>query len=600
MQEITVFDLNNNSIINLVQWDKDVKIYVKEDEIDKAYNVHFFNKNHEGTAMVVESTYQDGTLSTVVPNDLLTESYPITGYIYVEKNHEHKSIYGFRIIIVKRPKPANYIYSDQKEYITFEKVLEEAKKYADNAQSSADDAKQSEENANVSKEAANQSENMATQKAEESKISAEQALQSELNASKSELNALESAGDSEKYALESKSFAKGTGGIIRPNDDSDCAEYFYKQIIQISQGIKGIIPMGSITFAELDLSKNQHEGFMFDISEPFVSDERFKNGSGIPYGAGNNVIYTAEGKWDVLASSDVSGVKGDKETSYRQGFVNITPENVGAVATDGDISNTNVTFVESENLENIESGENANIIFGKIKKLFSDLKDTAFIALDDLIKLFLIKAHPIGSIYLSVNNINPSGLFGGEWIEWGSGRVPVGVNASDGDFNASEKSGGSKYLQSHTHTLNGHVHSLNGHTHSLNGHTHSLNNHNHSFSWSGSHNHDAPSGKYYLFSPDTAQADECTNLGGTGTLQWVPRSFKTGWVKQSSSTSRTISVSGSTGGSSGNTGGSSGDTGGSSSNTAGNSDNTSDHSRTKGSSENLQPYITCYMWKRVA
>lgn len=34
----------------------------------------------------------------------------------------------------------------------------------------------------------------------------------------------------------------------------------------------------------------------------------------------------------------------------------------------------------------------------------------------------------------------------------GVGRVPVGVNASDTDFNTVEKTGGSKNLQSHTHT----------------------------------------------------------------------------------------------------------------------------------------------------
>lgn len=33
--------------------------------------------------------------------------------------------------------------------------------------------------------------------------------------------------------------------------------------------------------------------------------------------------------------------------------------------------------------------------------------------------------HPIGSIYMSVENINPSTLFGGTWVAWGSGRVPV-------------------------------------------------------------------------------------------------------------------------------------------------------------------------------
>lgn len=583
MQEITIYDINGNSLIDLVQWDKNVKIFAKENEIDKAYDVHFFNKNNT-EAMVVESTYQDGILSAMIPNDILIESYPIIGYIFVDKNNEQKSIYCFRITVRKRPKPSDYIYSDQKEYITFKQVLDEAKEYANNAQSSADDAKVSEENAKASEEAASESENMSTRKAGESKIHAEHALQSELNASKSESNALNSANNSEGYALQSKSFSKGTGGIIRPNDDSDCAEYYYNQIIQISQGIKGIIPMGSITFAELSLPENEHEGFMFDISDSFISDERFKNGSGIPYGAGSNVIFTAEGKWDVLASSDVSGVKGDKETFYHQGFVNITPENVGAIAVDGDISDTTVAFDESKNREDIESNEKINIIFGKIKKWFSDLKSIAFTGdfndliniptSDELIEKFLIKAYPVGSIYLSINNVNPSDLFGGEWIEWGSGRVPVGVDTSDANFNAVEKTGGATSVKLtenempyHNHSVGAHAHGLNSHTHSFSGTTGS----------NGVHSH-------YLYSC----GDDAANLSGINPSDkgYVYRYKNQNGAYTHDSGAHTHMYSGETGGSRGTT-----------------ENSSSFNTGTAGSGNahtNLQPYITCYMWKRVA
>ena len=61
--------------------------------------------------------------------------------------------------------------------------------------------------------------------------------------------------------------------------------------------------------------------------------------------------------------------------------------------------------------------------------------------------------YPVGSIYLSVININPSEYFGGTWVSWGSGRVPVGVNSSDSSFNTVEKTGGSK-THSHTITVN--------------------------------------------------------------------------------------------------------------------------------------------------
>lgn len=65
------------------------------------------------------------------------------------------------------------------------------------------------------------------------------------------------------------------------------------------------------------------------------------------------------------------------------------------------------------------------------------------------LKLALLDVvYPIGSIYLSVNNLSPQTFLGGTWEEWGAGRVPVGVNSSDTDFATAEKTGGEK-----THTL---------------------------------------------------------------------------------------------------------------------------------------------------
>lgn len=58
--------------------------------------------------------------------------------------------------------------------------------------------------------------------------------------------------------------------------------------------------------------------------------------------------------------------------------------------------------------------------------------------------------YPVGSIYMSVSSTNPGELFGGTWVAWGSGRVPVGVNTSDSDFSSPEKTGGNK---SHRHSF---------------------------------------------------------------------------------------------------------------------------------------------------
>ena len=51
--------------------------------------------------------------------------------------------------------------------------------------------------------------------------------------------------------------------------------------------------------------------------------------------------------------------------------------------------------------------------------------------------------YPKGSIFMSVNNVNPGTyLSGTTWVAWGSGRMPVGVNPSQTQFNTVEKTGG--------------------------------------------------------------------------------------------------------------------------------------------------------------
>lgn len=52
--------------------------------------------------------------------------------------------------------------------------------------------------------------------------------------------------------------------------------------------------------------------------------------------------------------------------------------------------------------------------------------------------------YPVGSIYMSVSKTSPSTLFGGKWEEWGAGRVPVGVDTDQTEFNIVEKTGGKK------------------------------------------------------------------------------------------------------------------------------------------------------------
>ena len=561
MQEIAVYDLDGNTLTNLVQYDTDVYIHIKDSRITAAYQVQFFNSTSE-SALVMNSTYNNGILSVKIPNDLLLQPYTITGYVNVKKSGESKCLYGFRIAVRKKPQPNDWVHVDSKDYVTFEQIVEECREFAKNASTSATNAKASEIAASNSATNAKNSENNAANSAAAALVSENNAKASEKNAAQSELNAKESekatdrnveltkeyahaaeiseenaldsekkanehaaismsyaigggsdflldsdgniistsedgsqiymsfvregeatdnakyyyeqakahaqdAGNSkdiavtsatnaknsennaansaaaalvsennakaselasatsetnskasetnaktseqnaktsevnaktseqnaklytdnakasetnskvsetnakdsednaaiseskaktsetnakdsadsasadasraetarvdvEKYANLSQSYAVGTENTVRQNDKTDNAKYYYEQSKQISAGLSGaLLPMGTIVFADLSI-QTKMSGYMFNISDSFVTDATFKDGAGVKYPAGTNVYYTADGYWDCLAGTLVTGVKGNKETTYRVGDVNLTPEDIGA------------------------------------------------------------------------------------------------------------------------------------------------------------------------------------------------------------------------------------------------------------------------------
>ena len=55
-----------------------------------------------------------------------------------------------------------------------------------------------------------------------------------------------------------------------------------------------------------------------------------------------------------------------------------------------------------------------------------------------------LASHPVGTLFETTVSTNPGTLYGGTWAAWGGGRVPVGVNTADSDFNTVEKTGGKK------------------------------------------------------------------------------------------------------------------------------------------------------------
>lgn len=162
-------------------------------------------------------------------------------------------------------------------------------------------------------------------------------------------------------------------------------------------------------------------------------------------------------------------------------------------------------------------------------------------------KLLRDFVYPVGSIYLSVKNTDPAMVIGGTWERIAKGSVLVGVNESDASFSTPEKAGGAKSV-SHTHTTAGHKLTAS----EIPAHSHSFKDGSHTMLW-GTKNAtvNAPNANAAAGAPSQNQLCTRQNVW-TGTNN----------------------------------------TGGGGSHTHGNTGSTS--------ISTLQPYVTCYMWKRTA
>ena len=94
--------------------------------------------------------------------------------------------------------------------------------------------------------------------------------------------------------------------------------------------------------------------------------------------------------------------------------------------------------------------------------------------LDNLALALFAYIYPVGCIYTSIASANPSTIFGGTWVAFGTGRTLVGIDAGDTAFDTVEETGGAKTKTiaqanlpdvstgagtAHTHVQNAHDHS---------------------------------------------------------------------------------------------------------------------------------------------
>lgn len=191
------------------------------------------------------------------------------------------------------------------------------------------------------------------------------------------------------------------------------------------------------------------------------------------------------------------------------------------------------------------------------------------------VKTNQLNAWPVGSVYTSVNNVNPTYIFGGIWEPFATGRTLVGVDTSQSEFSTVRKPGGHKALQSHNHTFSGNR--TLGENAGSHGHGFSLTAANKTLTGTTESLYTANQGNYSNgIVKSTKTSNRQYQTDGTSTNAWKQLTVNashnhsvTGSITAVGNHQHYFTPSGSIGSSGG------------------------------GNAQNLQPYITVYFWERV-
>ena len=154
------------------------------------------------------------------------------------------------------------------------------------------------------------------------------------------------------------------------------------------------------------------------------------------------------------------------------------------------------------------------------------------------------QAFPVGSVFIAVVSTNPATLLGyGTWAAVGAGRVLVGIDAGQPEFDTLGETGGAKTVTLTATEMPAHTHAQDAHTHVQDAHTHVL-----------------------------TQLRDATTGGATTNIALTADTSSTLGTKLTGSTTATNQ----------------------------NATATNQSTGGGGAHSNLQPYLVVYMWERTA
>lgn len=453
MKRIKCYDKNGNSVNHLIQWDKNQVIYVDDLENGNIPEAHFALATKQDEARIyldaVSIKNVNGTdmIRVIIPNELLLESTKLYVFLYYINNAEddtpETTEYFVELPIKNKPRPSDQIYEDNLIFLSMtvlRKHLDELQEQVDE-----DEAILNEHVANIENPHG---------------ITCEQinALPTSLKGNINGLAELDENGfvpssqlpsyvddvinaylyDGKMYTSASKEneINPESGKIYVDLNTENTYRWSGSIYVEISKSLA--LGETSSTAYRGDRGKiaYDHSQELHARTDATLTEESRVNGNILVDGDEIIVYRHPEGtNPHGLTASDIGLENVDNTPDADKPISAATQEAIESIDTKVKKTNERIDLLVSDGLSSDME---------KLKESFRDI------------------FYPVGTIYESVNNVNPSEFIGGTWVSWGAGKVSVGVDETQEEFNIAEKEGGEKEhvlvvdeLPSHNHTFTG-------------------------------------------------------------------------------------------------------------------------------------------------